>query len=80
LSKNCTISQYFIINGKHCKLIINGSIKLEAMAWNSADKYNDILTQKFPVDILFTVKANEFNGLISPLLIIENLYPSQDLK
>jgi len=80
LSKNCTISQYFIINGKHCKLIINGSIKLEAMAWNSADKYNDILTQKIPVDILFTVKANEFNGLISPLLIIENLYPSQDLK
>ncbi|MEW6526766.1 MAG: single-stranded-DNA-specific exonuclease RecJ [Spirochaetota bacterium] len=80
LSKHCTISQYFIINGKHCKIIFNGSIKLEAMAWNSADKYKDILIQKIPVDILFTVKANEYNGLISPLLIIENLYPSQDLK
>jgi len=80
LSKNCTISQYFIINGKHCKLIVNGSIKLEAMAWNSFDKYKDILTQSIPVDIIFTVKANEYNGFISPLLIIENLYPSQDLK
>lgn len=80
MSRNCTISQYFIINGKHCKLIINGSIKLEAMAWNAADKYKDILTKNIPVDILYTVKANEYNGLISPLLIIENISKYQDLK
>ncbi len=80
MSRNCTVSQYFIINGKHCKLIINGSIKLEAMAWNAALKYNDILKKNIPIDIMYTIKANEYNGLISPLLIIENIAPSQDLK
>lgn len=80
LSRNCTISQYFIINGKHCKLIINGSIQLEAIAWNSNVKYINILNQNVPVDLLYTVKANEYNGLISPLLIIENISPSQVLK
>lgn len=80
LSRNCKISQYFIINGKHCKLIINGSITLEAMAWNSADKYKHMLKQYVPVDLLYTVKANEYNGLISPLLIIENISQSQVLK
>lgn len=80
LSKNCKISQFFIINNKHCKLLISGSIQLEAMAWNCAEKYKEILSQLIPVDLYYTVKTNEYNGLISPLLIIENISPSQDLK
>ncbi|MCX8122667.1 MAG: single-stranded-DNA-specific exonuclease RecJ [Spirochaetes bacterium] len=80
ISKNCTVSQFFIINGKHCKLIINGSIPLEAMAWNAADKYKRILSQYIPVDIVYTIKLNEYNGLMSPLLIIENITRSQLLK
>ncbi len=80
LSKNCKISQFFIINNKHCKLLISGSIQLEAMAWNCAEKYKEILSQLISVDLYYTVKTNEYNELISPLLIIENISPSQDLK
>lgn len=76
ISRNCSIASYYIINSKHIKCIVDGTIKIEAMAWNGKDKYETILSQKKPVDIIYTVKTNEFNGLISPLLIIIDMHLS----
>ncbi|HOF15060.1 MAG TPA: hypothetical protein PLN01_12110, partial [Spirochaetota bacterium] len=76
ISRNCSIASYYIINAKHIKCIVDGTIKLEAMAWNGKDKYEAIVAQKKPVDIIYTVKTNEFNGLISPLLIIIDMHLS----
>ena len=60
----------------HCKVILstaNGSI--DAIAWNRPDLFRQIF-QGMNVKVAFTLQKNEWQGFISPQLMIQDIEPN----
>lgn len=62
----------------HLKLTLSfGSNKWPALWWNSVEKLKTEFDVGDCVDVLYQITRNEFNGIVTPQLIITDLHKSQ---
>lgn len=63
----------------HLKLTLSyGSNKWPALYWNSADKLKTEFDVGDYVDVLYQINRNDFNGAVTPQLIITDMHKSQN--
>lgn len=62
----------------HLKLTLSyGNVKWPALYWNSVDKLKTEFDTGDYVDILYQITRNDFNGAVTPQLIITDMHKSQ---
>ncbi len=73
LSRSLTISTFEMMGKNHGKYYFNGTRSLCAIGWQMADEMKEKYQHGTPVDILYNLENNRFNGRLYPRMIIATL-------
>ena len=78
VSKNVFVESVFLLKEAHLKLRLsqaNSSLEIAAIGFNMADKV-DLALSKDPIDILYTLEANDWNNQVSLQLQLKDIRSS----
>ena len=64
----------FVVFGKnHGKYLPEGDTGLTAIGWNMGTTMKDFFESGKPLDVIYRLENNSFNGRVSPRMIIQGI-------
>jgi len=76
LSRNCIVNDGKIIgkNRKHIKCHFKNATLIDAVGWNMAETIDISTISNSLVDILYNIEINEYNGSVSPQIVLREMH------
>ncbi|MFW5770587.1 MAG: single-stranded-DNA-specific exonuclease RecJ [Spirochaetota bacterium] len=76
LSRNCVVNDVKIIgkNRKHIKCHFKNATSIDAVGWNMAELIDMSTISNSLVDILYNIEINEYNGSVSPQIVLREMH------